>query len=150
MVGARPGRKVCALARLDPRITVKGFVERPQVYLERCGMAIAPMRLGSGQLFKVLEAMACGAPLIATSLATAGNAAESERHFLAAETPEAFVRQALRLMREPALANRIAEEARRLLERSYGWEQSVTELEEIYRSVIERRCLREPDQVAAL
>jgi sugar transferase (PEP-CTERM/EpsH1 system associated) len=150
VVGARPGRKVRALAGLDTRITVKGFVERPQVYLERCGMAIAPMRLGSGQLFKVLEAMACGAPLIATSLATAGNAAESERHFLAAETPEAFVRQALRLMREPALANRIAEEARRLLERSYGWEQSVAELEEIYRSVIERRCLREPDQVAAL
>jgi glycosyltransferase involved in cell wall biosynthesis len=113
-------------------------------------MAIAPMRLGSGQLFKVLEAMACGAPLIATRLATAGTAAESERHFLAAEAPEAFVRQALRLMREPALANRIAEEARRLLERSYGWEQSVTELEEIYRSVIERRCLREPVQVAAL
>jgi hypothetical protein len=39
-------------------------------------------------------------------------------------------------MREPALANRIAEETRRLLERSYGWEQSVSELEEIYRSVV--------------
>ena len=108
------------------------------------GMAIAPMRVGSGQLFKVMEAMACGAPLIATRLATAGTEAESERHFLAAETPEAFARQALRLMREPALANHIAEEARRLLERSYGWEQSVLELEEIYRSVIERRCRREP------
>jgi glycosyltransferase involved in cell wall biosynthesis len=123
---------VRALAGLDSRIAVKGFVERPQAYLERCGMAIAPMRVGSGQLFKVMEAMACGAPLIATRLATAGTEAESERHFLAAETPEAFARQALRLMR----ANRIAEEARRLLERSYGWEQSVSELEEIYRSVV--------------
>jgi glycosyltransferase involved in cell wall biosynthesis len=47
-------------------------------------------------------------------------------------------------MREPALANRIAEEARRLLERSYGWEQSVSELEEIYRAVIDGRCRREP------
>jgi polysaccharide biosynthesis protein PslH len=91
------------------------------------GMAIAPMRVGSGQLFKVMEAMACGAPLIATRLATAGTEAESERHFLAAETPEAFARRALRLMREPALASRIAEEARRLLERSYGWEQSSSE-----------------------
>jgi hypothetical protein len=31
-----------------------------------------------------------------------------------------------------------------LLERSYGWEQSVSELEEIYRAVIEGRCRREP------
>jgi glycosyltransferase involved in cell wall biosynthesis len=93
VVGARPGRKVRSLAGLDSRIAVKGFVERPQAYLERCGMAIAPMRVGSGQLFKVMEAMACGAPLIATRLATAGTEAESERHFLAAETPEAFARQ---------------------------------------------------------
>jgi glycosyltransferase involved in cell wall biosynthesis len=97
---------VRALAGLDSRIAVKGFVERPQAYLERCGMAIAPMRVGSGQLFKVMEAMACGAPLIATRLATAGTEAESERHFLAAETPEAFARQALRLMREPTVSPR--------------------------------------------
>jgi hypothetical protein len=37
-----------------------------------------------------------------------------------------------------------------VFERSYGWEQSVSELEEICRSVIKRRCLREPDRVAAL
>jgi sugar transferase (PEP-CTERM/EpsH1 system associated) len=149
VVGARPGRKVRALAALDPRIAVEGFVERPQAYLERCGLAIAPMRTGSGQLFKVMEAMVCGAPLVATNLATAGIEAERERHFLAAETPEAFARQVLRLMREPALASRIAAEARLLLEGSYMWEQSVSDLEEIHRSVIEQRCQRGPSQAAA-
>jgi glycosyltransferase involved in cell wall biosynthesis len=97
-----------------------------------------------------MEAMACGAPLVATSLATAGIEAERERHFLAAETPEAFARQALRLMRDPALASRIGAEARQLLESRYGWEQSVSELEEIYRSAIERRCERAPRQAAAV
>lgn len=148
VVGARPGRKVRALAALDPRIAVEGFVERPQAYLERCGLAVAPMRAGSGQLFKVMEAMACGAPLVATNLATAGIEAERERHFLAAETPEAFARQVLRLMHEPALASRIAAEARLLLEGNYMWEQSVSDLEEIYRSVIEQRCQRGPSQAA--
>ncbi|HLJ43400.1 MAG TPA: glycosyltransferase [Candidatus Binataceae bacterium] len=146
VVGARAGRKVRGLAARDRRIVVEGFVQRPQAYLERCGLAIAPMRAGSGQLFKVMEAMACGAPLVATRLAAAGIAAESERHFLAAETPPVFARQVLRLMREPALGSRLGAEARRLLAARYGWEQSVSELEEIYRAVIERRCGRAANQ----
>ncbi len=150
VVGARAGHRVRALSGHDSRIVVEGFVARPQAYLERCGVAVAPMRTGSGQLFKVMEAMACGAPLVATSLATAGLEAERERHFLGAETPEAFVRQTLRLMRDPAPARRLAAEARRLLEHSYGWEQSVSELEEIYRSAIERRCERAPSHPAAI
>jgi sugar transferase (PEP-CTERM/EpsH1 system associated) len=149
VAGARPSREVRALAACDHRIVVEGFVERPQAYLERCGVAVAPMRAGSGQLFKVMEAMACGAPLVATSLATAGLEAVHGQHFLAAETPEAFARQVVRVMREPALAYRLAGEARRLLERSYRWEQSVSELEEIYHSVIERRSRRVTGQGAA-
>lgn len=149
VVGPRAGRRVRALAARDPRIAVEGFVQRPQTYLERCTLAVAPMRAGSGQLFKVMEAMACGAPVVATRIATAGIEAEGERHFLPAETPEAFARQTLRLMRDPDLARRLATEARRLIERSYGWERSVSELEEIYRSVIERRCGGAPSRAAA-
>lgn len=146
VVGARAGHQVRALAARDRRIVVEGFVQRPQAYLERCGLAIAPMRTGSGQLFKVMEAMACGAPLVATRLAAAGIEAENERHFLAAEAPQVFARQVLRLMREPALGSRLGAEARRLLEARYGWEQSVSELEEIYRAAIQRRCGRAANQ----
>jgi glycosyltransferase involved in cell wall biosynthesis len=147
VVGARPARKVRALSRLDPQIVVKGFVDRPQAFLHRCALAVAPMRAGSGQLFKVLEAMACGAPLVATSLATAGTEAKSGTHFLLAQTPEVFAQQALRLIREPALARRIAGEARLLVERSYGWEQSVSDLEKIYGLATERDPGRESGSV---
>jgi len=147
IVGARPVRKVRALSSLDPQIVVKGFVDRPQTFLQRCAVAVAPMRAGSGQLFKVLEAMACGAPLVATSLATAATEAKSGTHFLLAQTPEAFVQQALRLIREPALARRIASEARRLVERSYGWEQSVSDLEKIYGLATKRDPRGEPGSI---
>jgi sugar transferase (PEP-CTERM/EpsH1 system associated) len=147
IVGARPARKVRALSSLDPQIVVTGFVDRPQAFLHRCALAVAPMRAGSGQLFKVLEAMACGAPLVATSLATAGTEAKSGTHFLLAQTPEAFAQQALRLIREPVLARRIAAEARQLVERSYGWEQSVSDLEKIYGLATERDARRESGSV---
>lgn len=142
IVGARPAWKIKALANLDPRITVTGMVDRLQPYLHRCAVAIAPMRAGSGQLFKMLEAMASGAPLVATSLAAEATEAENGRHLLVADNAESFVRCVLRLIREPALAACIAREARRLVESRYRWESSVAELEEIYRLVTEQGCNR--------
>jgi glycosyltransferase involved in cell wall biosynthesis len=135
IVGARPSRKVKALANLDPRIRVTGMVERVQPYLQQCAVAIAPMRAGSGQLFKVLEAMASGAPLITTSLVADATEAENGRHLLVADNAEAFARCVQQLIREPARAASLAREGRQLVENRYRWERSVSELEEIYRSV---------------
>jgi len=139
IVGSRPGRKVKALANLDPRIRVTGMVERMQPYLHRCAVAIAPMRAGSGQLFKLLEAMSSGAPLVATSLAADATEAIAGRHLLKADGAESFAHCVLRLIREPSLALRIAREARQLVEQRYRWERVVAELEDIYQSVMEQR-----------
>ena len=149
IVGARPSRKVRALCERDPQIKIEGTVSRLPPHLERSGVSIAPMRAGSGQLFKVLEAMACGSPLVATRVAMAGMEAESGRHFLLADTREAFAQEVLRLMRGPGLASHIATEARRLVERNYSWEHSVSALEETYRSVLERGRRSPSQQVAA-
>jgi polysaccharide biosynthesis protein PslH len=139
IVGARPDRKVRALAKLDTRITAPGWVEKLPPYLHRCAVAIAPMRAGSGQLFKVLEAMACGAPMVVTRVVADATAAQNGRHVMVADTPEAFADAVARLMREGALAARIALEARALVETEYRWERSVSDLNAIYHSAIENR-----------
>jgi sugar transferase (PEP-CTERM/EpsH1 system associated) len=137
IVGARPDRKVRALAKLDRRITVTGFVEKLPPFLHRCAVAIAPMRAGSGQLFKVLEAMACGAPMVVTPVVADALPVENGRHLMIADAPEQFAEAVLRLMREEALASHLAREAHALVESRYQWEQSVSELEAIYHSVVE-------------
>jgi len=147
IVGARPHRKVRALAELDRRITVAGWVEKLQPYLRRCAVAIAPMRAGSGQLFKVLEAMACGAPMVVTEVVADAIAAQGGRHVMIADAPEAFAEAALRLMREESLASRIAREARALVETEYQWEQSVSDLEAAYLSVVENAATRKGGQL---
>jgi glycosyltransferase involved in cell wall biosynthesis len=136
IVGARPGRRVRTLAKMDPRITVIGQVDSLCPYLQRCHLAIAPMRAGSGQLFKILEAMASGAPIVATSLAAAATGAESGRHLLIADGSDSFARSVLRLIREPDLAKRIAVEARQMVEQRFRWEDSISGLEQIYQSVL--------------
>jgi sugar transferase (PEP-CTERM/EpsH1 system associated) len=137
IVGARPGRAVRRLARRDARITLEGYVDDVQPALAGSAVALAPMRAGSGQKLKVLEAMACGVPVVATSRALNGIEAEAERHLLVADSPGSFVQAVLRVLRDPRLADELAFAGRQLVEQRYAWERSVDELEEIYRALVE-------------
>jgi glycosyltransferase involved in cell wall biosynthesis len=75
----------------------------------------APIVSGSGIKTKVLEAMACGLPVIAFPDAVTGIAVEHMRHCLVATGPEEFVQHYLLLMNEPVLAQGIARAARELV-----------------------------------
>ena len=136
IVGARPSRTVRRLARRDPRITLEGYVDDLQPALAGSAVALAPMRAGSGQKLKVLEAMACGVPVVATGRALSGIDAEPERHLLVADTTASFAQAVLRVLRDPRLADDLALAGRRLVEQRYAWERSVAELEDVYRTLV--------------
>lgn len=135
IVGARPDRRILRLAAQDPRITVVDDVETVSSHLKRAAVAVAPMQAGSGQPLKVLEAMASGTPVVATTLAAAGLEARANEHLLVADDAEAFAAQVIRVLREPGLAAEMAARARGLVEGGYTWERSVTQLEDIYHAV---------------
>jgi len=135
IVGARPDRRILRLATHDPRITVTDDVETVASHLRRAAVAVAPMQAGSGQQLKVLEAMASGTPVVATTLAAAGVEARAGEHLLVADEAEAFAAQVIRVLSGPGLAAEMAARARGLVEGCYTWERSVTQLEDIYRAV---------------
>lgn len=139
VVGARPDPRILRLARANPRITVSAQVEDVSPHLRRAAVAVAPMRAGSGQQLKVLEAMASGTPVVATALAADGIEARHGEHLLIADEPGAFAGHVARLLREPALAGELARNGRRLIEARYTWEGSVAALDGIYRSVVDSR-----------
>jgi glycosyltransferase involved in cell wall biosynthesis len=144
IVGARPHRTVRHLAVVDPAvIVVSGFVDRMHSHLRRAGIAVAPLHAGSGQALKVLEAMASGTPVVATPVAAAGVGARHDEHLLVAEGPQAFADQTVRLLRDAALADRLAASARRLVETRHTWEHSIDALEAVYRSAMEERRSRD-------
>jgi len=72
-------------------VTGTGFVEDPSQYFSSCACAIAPLFEGAGVKFKVLEALACGVPVIGTAVACEGIARQpllfhAESATFAAET----------------------------------------------------------------
>lgn len=145
IAGARPHRRVLALARRDPRVEVIGNVDHLHPHLAAARIATAPMRAGSGQLLKVLEAMSTGTPVVTTTRGLSGIDAVPGEHALAADTPEAFAAHVVALIRDDLLASRLASAGHALVEERYTWERSVAELERVYlRVTAAARADRQP------
>lgn len=138
LVGARPAPVLRRLARSQPNVDLVGEVPRMQPHLARAAAAVVPLRAGSGQQFKLLEAMAAGTPVVSSSLSARSVQAVDGRHLLIADDAAAMSAALLRLLSSPALAQKLALEARRHVEAEFSWARSAHELESVWRSVVVR------------
>lgn len=125
-----------ALLRRDerhPEVTVTGFVEDMRPYLEQATIFVAPMRYGSGQQNKILEAMAMELPVITTPLSQEGIWAEAEEEppLVVAESAPAFAERVLHLLARPEEGARLAEEGRQYMEKHFSWAESASKLEQM-------------------
>lgn len=91
IVGARPTDGVRALAKL-PGVHVTGRVPDTRPYIAHAAAAVAPLRVARGIQNKVLEAMALGRPVIASSAAFEGVQAVAGRDLLVVDGAEATAR----------------------------------------------------------
>lgn len=135
IVGRSPQRAVRALAA-QPGIEVTGEVPDVADWLCRARVAVAPLRIGAGMQNKIVQAMACELPVVATSVANEGIGATGGEHLLVRDEPEAFARAVTDLLRDEASAMRLGRAARRYVEQHWTWEALFARLE---RSLLEAR-----------
>jgi glycosyltransferase involved in cell wall biosynthesis len=116
-----------------------GFVPDVFEVLRGATIFVCPMRQGTGIKVKLLEAMACGLPVVATPLALEGIAeAEDGRHLRVAASADAFVDGLSELLRDPALRRRLGQRARGLMTR-YAWAEIGDEVDRHCRAEVARR-----------
>jgi glycosyltransferase involved in cell wall biosynthesis len=83
--------------------------------------AVVPILSGGGTRIKILEAMALGTPVVATSKGAEGLDVTPNQDILIADEPAEFASQVVRLLRDPDLRQRLAANARCLVKRRYDW-----------------------------
>lgn len=94
-------------------------------------VCVVPLRIGGGTRLKILEAMALGTPVVATSKGAEGLAVTPERDILIADRPNDFAAAVLRVLNDPALAARLGANGRSLVERLYTWDRIGAKLDAV-------------------
>lgn len=134
LVGHDPEDEVGALAR--GAVSVHASVADVTPYLERAAIVVAPLRLGGGMRLKVLEALAAGKAVVASSLAAEGIAARADEHFLLADDDDELVEAIMALLRNPERRVALGRGARAWAEQNLGWEHPLASFEQLYETVI--------------
>lgn len=117
-------------------LKVAGLVDDTRPYLGRSAVFVCPQRSGGGTRFKLLESMASGCPVVSTTLGAEGLEAVHERDLLIADTPRAFAESVLRVLADPALANRLGSAGRDLILSRHSWERSADRVRSVYLDLI--------------
>jgi len=134
-VGRNPSQRLLKLRGAGSGIEFAGRVEdlRPHVHAAR--VFVVPLLSGSGTRLKVLEAMAMGVPVVSTAIGAEGIAGTDGEHLRLGDTPEDFARAVLDVIGDDSLALRIRAGGRRLVERSYSWQEAGRRMLTVYTDV---------------
>jgi len=84
----------------------------------------------------VLEAMACGTPVVASSLAVKALQTHADQDCLVADSPPAFAEAILRLLGDQAWREQLGAAGRRYVEMYHDWAKIAVQLEAIYQRSI--------------
>lgn len=151
IAGSKPPASIRALAQ-DSRIEVTGYVSDLRPSIREARVAVCPLPYAVGIQNKVLEAMALGTPVVASSHAAAGLEAVPEQDMLVADEPELFARAVLRLLDDQVLYQTVSHNGYTYIENYHNWNHIINELTAIYTQVITEATVRSAntDQPASL
>jgi glycosyltransferase involved in cell wall biosynthesis len=121
----------------DARVQFHGFTPDLRPLYQRASAAVVPLPLSAGTNIKLLEAMACGRPVVSTSPGCQGLKLESGRELLIRDEAGGFAKAVSEILASPQLASGLARRARICVERHWSWPAQADLAFASYRSLID-------------
>ena len=137
LVGQNPPPSVRALA--GDGVHVTGFVEDIRAEYARSMVAVAPVRFGAGTLYKLLEPLALGVPVVTTTTGIGGLDVTPGADVLVADSAAGLAAHIVRLLGDPDLRHAQAQRAALKVRALHDWEAVAGDLERVYGSILAER-----------
>jgi glycosyltransferase involved in cell wall biosynthesis len=116
------------LAKL-PGVEVTGSVPDVRPWLHRSTCAVVPLQIARGVQNKVLEAMACGRPVICSSAPLKGLAAEPGLHLLKADSIDEWVTAISQVFQDRCLQQELGMAGSAFVNVHHSWDQCLAPLD---------------------
>lgn len=117
----------------------EGQVDNAKEFIARQHILIVPLLSGSGMRVKIIEAMALGKCIIATSIAAEGINYHHDRDILIADSSDHFYKQILRCFTDKNLISRIGESAKKLVEKGHNQQKFGEKLIKVYQELLKEK-----------
>jgi polysaccharide biosynthesis protein PslH len=137
IAGSDPPAMIRHLAR-DPRIEVTGYLPDLRLAIAKAQIAVCPLPYAVGVQNKVLEAMALGTPVVASTAAAAGLQAIPGRDLLVADEPTDFAAAVLCLLEDQAQWHSLAEHGVAYIRAYHHLDVVVQQLIDVYTQALNR------------
>ena len=102
---------------------------------KRADLLLAPIRVGGGTSFKILESMASGLPVATTALGNEGIDGMPNRDILICEDSDQFAKAVIDILSDDEKYRQISQNARDFIRENFGWENITKRLEAVYESL---------------
>lgn len=148
IVGAHPPPPLQALGARDALTTVTGFVDDVRPHVWQAAVYISPLRGGTGMKNKLLNAMAMGKAIVATTVSADGLGVRDGHELLLADGDAQFADAVIHVLNDARLAKRLGDTGRAFVEREYGYPKLAMRFEELYLRIVETGDWRLRDRVS--
>ncbi len=117
-------------------ITLVGYVDDIKMPIASSSVSVAPLLSGGGTRLKILEAMALGTPVVATSKGAEGLDVIAGEHLLLANSPAEYAECVIRLLNDENLRLQLAQKARMLVQEKYDWGRALSDYSSLIDTII--------------
>jgi glycosyltransferase involved in cell wall biosynthesis len=123
LVGRDPAPEVRQFA--SESVIVTGTVADLEPWYHKTLVAVAPLLAGGGSRLKIMEALAAGRPLVATTIGAEGLEDLVGRGVVVADRPEEMADEIVALLSDPGVSRALGAAGARAVAEDHSWEAAV-------------------------
>lgn len=130
--------------------SIKGLTKDPDVIFDeassslstekifhQAAVLLAPIRVGGGTSYKILESMSCGAPVVTMQLSADAIAAKDGQDIMVGKDANDLAQKSVSLLSDEKIYRTISKNGRVLIENNYTWKEIGRKLEEVYQNMVQ-------------
>lgn len=136
IVGANPPQTILGLK--SESISIEANVPEMIPYLQKAQVFLHPHTGGSGIQNKLLEAMACGCPVVTTPTGNQGINAIDGKEVLIGVDNKQLAKHSIKILQNNEFANKISINARELIIKTHSWDSVFNKLDLIIDELLEK------------